>query len=183
MALPKNGWLFSLRADRSQWGDYEIFHHWMFDQVKKSGDDTVLDLGLFGTTFDKNYQLRCGDGLAVYHSKKAVFPNDDIHKCRPRISLLGEILEVEQEGRKVSRVKVKTPNLVYAALLTHPFLRTDENEVVFERIFNPTRQVALRPIFGREWGAITGHVDKVIAAQRNELKRLWPDYIRKFQLS
>lgn len=183
MALPKNGWLFSLRRDSSEWGDYEIFHHWMFDEVERSGDDTILDLKVFGTTFNQGTQLRIGDGLAIYHNNKAIFPHDDIYKRRPRISLVGEILSVEQKGRKVRRVKIKTSNLVYAALLTHPFLRADGNEAVFERIFNPTRQVAFRPIFEKEWAAITGHIDKVIADQRNELKQLWPKYIDKFKLS
>jgi hypothetical protein len=72
-----------------------------------------------------------GDGFAFYHSKRALFPAGDVFGRKPRISLMGELLDIDLEGRNVLRIEVSIQATVFEALQSEPIVRDETTRYLF----------------------------------------------------
>lgn len=75
--------------------------------------------------------LAAGDGIAFYHTIRAKFPPKDSHQRRPRISLIGTILDVEQNGQDVTNLRVQVLKSDGQAFRDHPVIRSEATEDLF----------------------------------------------------
>src|SRR5574337_456037 len=95
------GWLYSLRDQpNSSWGDIESFYSYVDDCEIVDGS-IIIDSEVWGTLQASAPMPTKGDGFAFYHSTHARFPERDPFKRRPRISLMGKLLDIRLNGRNI----------------------------------------------------------------------------------
>lgn len=125
-------WLFSLAEDpNSNWGAVDDFYA-SVDACNIEDDRIIIDSQVWGTLQSISVRPAAGDGFAFYHSTRAVFPPNDKFKRKPRISLIGELLEIQLDGRNMGRIRVAVDPDVLAALKRHPIVRDDSTRSLFE---------------------------------------------------
>ena len=127
------GWLFSLAQDpdSTNWGSVESFYR-AIDKCEIEDDQLIIDSPVWGTLQSKAIIPRQGDGFAFYHSTRAEFPPHDQFKRKPRISLMGELIDIEIAGRDMTRIRVAVDPEVLASLKDHPVIRDDATRQLFE---------------------------------------------------
>lgn len=129
---PESGWLMSLRDEpQSIWGSVESF----MSDIKRSpvrDGRYILDSDVWGRVATKELLPQKGQGIAFYHSTRAKFPSPDEHGRKPRVSLVGELLDVEMEGKEVIHFKVAIDKDTLKYMAAHPIVRTAEMAPVFE---------------------------------------------------
>lgn len=127
------GWLFSLaRDDNSNWGEVEEF----YDSIEERGVDEngtiIVDSRVWGTLQSTATLPKAGDGFAFYHSTRAGYPENDPFKRKPRISLMGELRDIEIEGRDLLRIVVSVDVAVLDALRAQPIIRDGSARPIFQ---------------------------------------------------
>ena len=130
----RSGWLFSLCADStrgSSWGVVNDFYYEFGDEAKREGSSLVFKAQVYGKVLNRDCHIKKGDGIAFYHSKRALYPLHDKHHRRQRITLMGVVQECHQHGLDVSYLKVSTPEDVYEAFDEEPIVWTQEREKAF----------------------------------------------------
>lgn len=73
-----------------------------------------------------------GQGIAFYHSTRARFPTRDPFKRKPRITLIGELLDVEIDDREVTCIEVAIDPTTLAVMAKRPIVRDGDMVEVFE---------------------------------------------------
>ena len=124
------GWLYSLAADlNSNWAHVHCFH----DLLTTMEDPIVISSEVWGRKKRKAFDPQPGDGFALYHSSSADFPADDPFKKNPRISVIGELVHIESEGVKISRLEIRVDRADLLALKETPIVRDERTKHIFER--------------------------------------------------
>jgi hypothetical protein len=126
----QRGWIMALSySTESAWGDVEEF----FDNVRAPrGEDTwEIRSEVWGKTLRKDWNLARRDGIAFYHTKRARFHPRDPGRGKARISLIGNITEVSQEGQHVSYLSSTIRASDFESLRGNPVLRDDSSEHLF----------------------------------------------------
>ena len=124
------GWLMSLRAE-SEWGGVDSF----LDDVrtyKKGKGKIIIDSDVYGRIAQKDMEPKRGDGFAFYHSPRAEFPSADEHKRKPRITLIGELLDIEIDEREVTWIKVGVDPGILRSMTAKPIVREGDMVELFE---------------------------------------------------
>jgi hypothetical protein len=127
----RRGWLFSLKDDPdSDWGSVDSFYESMLEDL--DGDsEGEFESDVWGKVLDADSRLQPGDGIAFYHSSRARFPMRDKHRRRPRISLIAELLEVDQEGREVGRIAYRVVRSTLDRFEDSPIVWTSQTDHIF----------------------------------------------------
>ena len=129
----KSGWLMSLRDDpESAWGSVEGFLEGLTDCPKRDGK-YVMESQVWGRIGVKDLQPTRGHGIAFYHSTRARFPTRDPFNRKPRITLIGELLDIDIDGREVTRIEVAIDPKTLAFMKKHPIIRDGDMVEVFEQ--------------------------------------------------
>lgn len=123
------GWLYSLANDPpTNWGTVEGF----YESVGSAAQTEILiESEVWGRLRSMNTLPKRGDGLAFYHSTRAGFPKRDPYHRRPRISLMGELREIERDGRNIARLSVAVHPLVLREMKRRPIIRDDNTRHLF----------------------------------------------------
>jgi hypothetical protein len=118
-------------SEGSEWGSVEQFYKWM--ESKADDTETIeFQVEVWGKLYRKDLKPLPGDGIAFYHTTKARFPTRDPYKRRPRISLIGEILEIVQTGQKVSWLSVRIMRSDLELFRRKPTIRDGVTEHLFQ---------------------------------------------------
>jgi hypothetical protein len=126
------GWVFSL-ANNSQWGEIEKFWK-MVEEIRPDEDGRlVLAAGVWGTLQPGSPLPSEGDGFAFYHSSRALFPPLDEFKRKPRITLMGQLLDIGLDGRQMERICVSINPEIFHSLKHRPIVRDDRTRRLFEK--------------------------------------------------
>jgi hypothetical protein len=126
---PLKGWIYALGGG-SNWGSIEDFHRVIAGDDPK--DLIVIDSAVWGKMANKGLQPRPGDGFAFYHTKRAIFPLGDPHHRRQRISLIGELREIQFTGQEVHRIRVSVDINDFRAMRDNPIVRDETTEEIFQ---------------------------------------------------
>jgi hypothetical protein len=127
----QRGWIMALSySPDSAWGDVEEFYENVASPRRQ--DSWKIESDVWGKTLRKDWKLAAGDGIAFYHTKRARFPRGDRGKRQARISLIGDILKVSQEGQQVSHLATRIRASDFAVLRTNPILRENSTEHLFQ---------------------------------------------------
>ena len=127
----KTGWLMALAdSDDSAWGYVPDFYSDIRACEVRKGQ-IIVDSDTWGKHLYKNHAPAPGDGVAFYHSTKAKFAKPDKYGRRPRISLVGELIEVRTGGGMVDWITVVVDKKVLAGLEQYPIVKSEENEEMF----------------------------------------------------
>ena len=123
------GWLFQLsNSEESNWGSVDEFYANLWDE---GSDPIEIESKVWGKLNSKDLLPRAGDGIAFYHTSRARFPSDDRFGKRPRISLIGTLLDVKTTG-ELRRIRVQISRGTFAAMRENPILLSDETRPLFE---------------------------------------------------
>ena len=127
-----SGWLLSLRYDPlSKWGGVESFMQDVLESRTPDGN-YLLKSEVWGRTNVKDILPQKGNGIGFYHSTRAVFPAPDKFGRKPRLTLLGELLEVEVDGREVIYLEALINKDIMETMSRHPIIRDDSTSHLFE---------------------------------------------------
>lgn len=129
----QKGWLMLLSdSPDSDWGAVDDFYAAVeFDAGK--GESLTLESEVWGRLQRKGMMPRRGDGIGFYHTSRARFPARDPHRRRPRISLIGELLGIQQEGLAVTHLSARIQRSVLKRLREHPIVRDESTDALFRR--------------------------------------------------
>lgn len=156
--MPKQAaWRFALGRDAdSAWGSVEGF----YEDVGSSGRERLITIqtDTWGKTVRKEMQLRRGDGIAFYHTSRAVFSETDRFHKRPRISAIGTIKGVKQDGQEVTWLKVSIDRSVLVQMRSNPLVWTDENAELFKAVIQPGAVATFYEVPGAVWEDILTRV-------------------------
>jgi hypothetical protein len=122
------GWLYSLAKD-SNWGHVECFDAYL--ETKE--DPIIIDSKVWGRKRRSEFDPRPGDGFALYHSQRAEFAPGDPFQRKPRISVIGKLLDIESDGAELSWLKISVDPNDLRALTQHPIVRDDSTQEIFKR--------------------------------------------------
>jgi hypothetical protein len=137
----RQGWLFSLRDDQkfdgrqSNWGGILSFYADMA-KVLNSADarnETPIVSSVVWGRILSDFKPEKGDGFAFYHSYGALFPRKDEFGRKPRISAIGEVVDIRLDGRKLNRIKVAIDRQTLRLLRKTPIVRSDSTRHLFEQ--------------------------------------------------
>lgn len=132
MGITGEGWLYSLAADpESNWGEVESFYDCV-EQCRDPDGDIRIDSRVWGNLQTAGANPIFGDGFAFYHSSRAGFPPGDPFRGKPRISLIGQLLDIALDGREVSHIVVAVDWDLYKRLRRNPIVRDDSTRHLFE---------------------------------------------------
>jgi hypothetical protein len=127
LAASRVGWVSCLGDDEdSAWRSVDGFYEGVFGNSRKP--IITRSGGVWGKVSRKAPKRRLpkeGDGIAFYHSTRAIKPKNDRYKRKPRISLVGTLDEVHLEGRKVTYIKFTFDRHLAEALRGHPIVRDE----------------------------------------------------------
>lgn len=127
------GWLMLLSdSEDSEWGGIEEFYE---SVLANGGNRDVIELEseVWGKLNRSGLRPRPGDGIAFYHTSRAHFPKHDPFRRRPRISLLGELTEIEQDGQNIHFLKARIRRADLERLRESPIIRDDKTKHLFEQ--------------------------------------------------
>jgi hypothetical protein len=128
--IEPRGWLFALsNAANSNWKSVDDFFARLEDSVDDDGASLISKFR--GKTLRKGMSLRPGDGIALYHTTRAAFPKPDPYKRRPRVSLIGEVLHVKQDGQHVTDLEMRFARDDIWHMRTRPVVRNANTEHIF----------------------------------------------------
>ena len=125
----ESGWIMSLRNE-SNWGSVSGFLDDVRSSRKRNGM-YILESDIYGTIQPADERPTKGQGIGFYHSTRAVF--DGIDECpkRPRITLIGEILDIRYAGKELDYIKAEVDPFCLEAMEINPIMR-DDNIELFE---------------------------------------------------
>lgn len=129
----QKGWLMLLSdSEDSAWGSLEEFYK---DVESEAADSDVIDLesNVWGKLHRKDLRPRSGDGIAFYHTTRARFPKTDPYRRRARISLIGVLQDLSQEGQNVTWLSARIRRADLDRLRTRPIVRDQETEHLFQQ--------------------------------------------------
>lgn len=127
-----SGWLMSLRDDPwSNWGGVERFLQAVLESRTSDGN-YLLKSEVWGRTNVKDLLPQKGQGIGFYHSTRALFPRRDKFGRKPRLTLLGELVEVVVDGREVVYIEACVNKDVMEAMSKHPIVRDESTSHLFE---------------------------------------------------
>ena len=123
--------IMSLRDSvNSCWGSVDRF----LDGVRKcptKNGRISLESEVWGKVNTKEELPRPGQGLAFYHSTRALFPQNDPHNRQPRVTAIGRIEEVETEGKSVTYIEVSFDKAMFNSLRNNPIVRSESTSELF----------------------------------------------------
>ncbi len=117
-------------TEDSAWGAIEEFYA---DIEAENSDPIEFESEVWGKLHRKDLSPRSGDGIAFYHTSRARFPHADPYKRRPRISLLGELLDIRFHGQVVNWLKVRIRRKDLENLRRTPIVRDAGTEYLFQK--------------------------------------------------
>ena len=123
----ESGWIMSLRNE-STWGSV----HGFLEDVRSSrkrGGMLILESDVYGTIQPADIRPMKGQGIGFYHSTRAVFDGIDTFPKKPRLTLIGEILDVRYTDRDLEYIKAEIDPSCLAAMETKPIMRADNIEL------------------------------------------------------
>jgi hypothetical protein len=118
-------------SQASAWGAVDEF----YESVESAmGARSVFDLesDVWGKLQRKDMRPQVGDGIAFYHTTRARFPTPDPHRGRARISLIGEIRGITQDGQNVAWLSVRVRREDLQRLRHDPIIRDEKTSSLFE---------------------------------------------------
>ncbi len=125
------GWIMLVRdTPTSNWGGIEDFYEELEESLDASGLGSI-EFKVRGRTAGSKAKISPGDGIAFYHSKKSRFPLPDTLGGRQRVSLVGDIVDVKQQGETVEWLSVRFRADVFRALRRGPIPRDESTEFIF----------------------------------------------------
>jgi hypothetical protein len=86
---------------------------------------------VWGKVNTKEELPRPGQGLAFYHSSTALFPQNDPHNRKPRVTAIGRIEKVETEGKSVTYIEVSFDTAMFNFLRNNPIVRSESKSELF----------------------------------------------------
>jgi len=125
----ESGWIMSLRNE-STWGSVSSFLEDVRSSRKRSGM-LILESDVYGTIQPAELRPVKGQGIGFYHSTRAVFDGIDNHPKRPRLTLIGEILDICYTDRELEYIKTAIDPTCLDAMEEKPIMR-DDNIELFE---------------------------------------------------
>jgi hypothetical protein len=164
---PNKGWLFALSQDPdrpSSWGSIEGF----FDMIEDYGasDPIVIDSDVWGKMMSRpRLSPTPGDGFAFYHTTRAIFPPHDNYGKRPRISLVGRLLEIRIVGRTIEHIRVQVDRSTLNSMLDRPIVRTSHTEYLFRACMGG-QTATLYEISPQVWKTFTGFLGLPVEESR-----------------
>jgi hypothetical protein len=155
----ESGWLMSLRDEaESAWGSVDGFISDIESCPKRNGA-YLLESDVWGRIGPKEILPTKGQGIAFYHSTRAKFPSPDNFGRKPRITLIGQILDVELEGKEVTHLKVSIEESVLKHMKSNPIVREGAMIEVFEECGIKQGSVATFYFAGPEqWKIFLSHI-------------------------
>lgn len=128
------GWLYSIAATNpSNWGNIESFYSDIETYVENDGNSLVVDSQVWGKIKNPEKGLPAkGDGLAFYHSSRALLHLTGSKISKPRVSLIGQLIDVQCEGFEIRYLKVEIQPFILKALKSTPIERDDSTREIFE---------------------------------------------------
>ena len=129
----QKGWLMLLSySDDSNWGAVEQFYQ---DIDSEMESQSVLDLesDVWGKLHRKGLMPQPGDGIGFYHTTRARFTKPDTYKGRARISLIGELLNIEQDGQNITGLSARILRTDLESLRLRPIVRDENTEHLFQQ--------------------------------------------------
>jgi hypothetical protein len=161
----KTGWLMAL-ADTpdSAWGNVPEFYEDILNSPKNEAGDLIIESEVWGKHLYKDHAPAAGDGLAFYHTTRATFGEPDPFKRRPRITLVGEILDVRAGAGQVDALVVAVNEAVLTALEHHPIVKPKDSDDIFTPCGIGTGAVAtFYPADAEVWRRILARVRNAVA--------------------
>lgn len=149
------GWLMALAAsERSAWGYVPDFYADIRNSERRAGH-IIIESDVWGKHLHKNHHPEAGEGLAFYHSTKARFAAPDPFHRRPRISLVGEILDVKCGSGQVDSFTVAVDDKVLDGLERRPIIKNEVTNNLFRECGIGTGAVAtFYPVNHKIWARI-----------------------------
>lgn len=127
-----SGWLMSLRDDPlSNWGGVESLIRDVRGCPTHEGN-YLMESDVWGRVNVREPLPQQGHGIGFYHSSRALFPSGDKHGRKPRLTLVGELLDVETDGREVTHIKVAIPADILELMAKRPLVRDESTSQLFE---------------------------------------------------
>lgn len=128
------GWIYSLAATNpSNWGDIESFYNDMETYDKSNGQSIFVESTVWGKIKNSEKLLPAkGDGLALYHSSRALRYPDGPKITKPRVSLIGQLIDIQYEDSYIKYIKVEVQLSVLKALKSKPIERDDSTRETFK---------------------------------------------------
>jgi 5-methylcytosine-specific restriction protein A len=129
----QRAWVFALSNDEdSHWRSVDDFFANIEESEAGASGPITLRSTVWGKTLRKDMRLQPGDGIAIYHTKRAQFRKPDPYGRRPRISLIGEITRVKQQGQHVSYLEMRFRREdVERSMRSRPLIRDARTEPLF----------------------------------------------------
>lgn len=165
----KSGWLMFLRhSEDSAWGAVDHFLDIMRADLRSRCKFTI-ESPVWGTLLYKDTVPEPGNGFAFYHNTRARFPDRDTFGKKPRITLIGKLLDLEYEERNVTWIKVEVDPKVQIAMERSPIVRDKETDDLFKKCgmipgptatFYPVPPEVWREFMDRVVGSITAMAGK-----------------------
>jgi len=118
-------------SDISSWGSVEGFFA-SIQTTKARGRYIDIKSQVWGKLPKYGLQPKPGDGIAFYHTKNAKFERPDPYGRRPRISLIGEIRDIEQAGLDIRMIDVKVRTEDLERMRHQPIVRDETNAYLFQ---------------------------------------------------
>lgn len=156
MTQPKRrrGWISSLKDDpNSTWGNVEDFYEDISSIEAQPDGRIIVNSQVWGRIRGSERPVP-GDGFAFYHSSRAKFPPRDQFRRSPRVSLVGELLDVRFSGEEIEMISVAVEPRVISALQARPIVRDDKTKLLFERSVPPGPPYSLYPVEPEDWSRI-----------------------------
>ena len=159
----RRGWLYSLNnKNPGNWGSVDSFYADIGSAEAQPDGRMIIESDVRGRIYGDELP-EPGDGFAFYHSTKATFPSPDQFRRLPRISLVGELLDIRFDDRMLDWISVAVEPSILAALMAHPIIRDDTTKAIFERS-GPFQGVpyALYPVEPHDWLRIQALIQPVL---------------------
>ena len=118
--------------DDSAWGSVEgFFDH--IDSGPKNKRVINVESEVWGKLRSKDLKPNPGDGFAFYHTTRALFERSDPFRGRPRISLMGELKDLRQDGQFITWISVEINRVEMKYLRSRPIIRDEKTEPLFRQ--------------------------------------------------
>ncbi len=131
------GWLYCIAQNpSSNWGNIQSFYSDIENTetyVKNDDKLITVDSQVWGKIKNPEQRLPAkGDGLAFYHSSRALCNPAGSKIPKPRVSLIGQLIDIQYEGSDISILKVEVQLSVLKALKSRPIERDEGTRDIFE---------------------------------------------------
>jgi hypothetical protein len=169
-----SAWTFSLRTDRSEWGCVSEFFESIYSTATVENDCVLWDMHLSGTTQDSSCRIASdgSQGLAIYHGDRAHLRKGEKLE-HPQITLIGDVIAVNQEGRRVTSLRIRVPGLAFCLFEQGPLVSRGPNKRLFDNLLPDSRQIAFKEIDRESWQAILAWVGQTYADNWTAYNTRW----------